>query len=287
MPLEWPPRALTVSVHSSLLRRATEPMSRPAVAHQPFEIERGVGLAAFLDQRLAADRDRAAILLVAGQEDGDVGILQRSRGLHRAQRGEHHHHAALVVARAGPFAVIAAAGPVLERAVGLEHRVEMADQQQLLAASRACARRCGPTRLAALMSSHSTVKPERLEFGAHHLADRLRPRPAFSVPLFWLTSFSSSATCRACSASTVRDHPRFGGGERGGGGGGEQQSGERRSGNVSSPQPSGARRQFNRKRAKLFAVLFITIQVISCDSGGWHAGTIGQRNMISANWSTR
>ena len=69
---------------------------------QPFEVERDVGPLAGLDQRPARDLDRIArIFLVAGEHDRDVGTLQRAGGLHRAERGDHHRHAALVVARAG------------------------------------------------------------------------------------------------------------------------------------------------------------------------------------------
>ncbi len=56
----------------------------------------------------------------------------------------------------GPIAVIAAPFPALERAVGLEHRVEMADQQQPLAAAIALVRRDDVARAARLRACRST-----------------------------------------------------------------------------------------------------------------------------------
>ena len=86
--------------------------------------------------------DRSAgILFVAGHVKFDVGSLQRSRRLHRAQRRDDDDHPALVVASAGAFAHIALADECLERRVGFEHRVEMADQQQALAVRLAGVRR--------------------------------------------------------------------------------------------------------------------------------------------------
>ena len=59
-----------------------------------------------------------------------------------------------------------------------------------------------PARPAAFMSTHSTAKPSASNSGR-----TIRPTastPArLSDPLFWLTSFSSSASERPCSASTV------------------------------------------------------------------------------------
>ena len=53
------------------------------------------------------------------------------------------------------------------------------------------------------MSIQSTLKPN-----GSSSARSIRPTAStpgrFSVPLFWLTHFSSMATVRACSASTVR-----------------------------------------------------------------------------------
>src|SRR6185503_16015373 len=66
--------------------------------------------------------------------DGDVRGLQRARRLHRAQRGDDYRNPALVVARARPMGAVAVLLPALERRIGLEHRVEMGDQQQPLAA---------------------------------------------------------------------------------------------------------------------------------------------------------
>lgn len=108
---------------------------------QPFEIERGVRSPARGNQVAARKSDgNAIILLVAGQHDLNVRALQRSGGVHGAERGDHHRHPALVVAGAGADAFIAAPFPALEGAVRLEHRVEMADEEQALAAAIALVR---------------------------------------------------------------------------------------------------------------------------------------------------
>src|SRR6185312_3101619 len=51
-----------------------------------LEIERGVGALAFRDEVAAGNRERpTGVFLVPGQEDRDVGVLERAGGLHRAQ----------------------------------------------------------------------------------------------------------------------------------------------------------------------------------------------------------
>ena len=105
------------------------------VPREVFEIERDVGLSAFGDEVAARNGQRVAgILLVAGQENRDVGILERSGGLHGAKRGDDHRDPAFVVAGArAERAVGAVGGPALERRIGLEHGIEVRDQEQPLA----------------------------------------------------------------------------------------------------------------------------------------------------------
>ena len=59
-----------------------------------------------------------------------------------------------------------------------------------------------PDRLAALMSSHSTLKPKGSS-SVRIISDTAFTPVKFIVPLFWLTRRSSSATERSYSASTV------------------------------------------------------------------------------------
>ena len=125
-------------------------------------------------RRASVDRV-AAILLVAGQHDLDVGVLQRPGGLHRAQRGDHDHHAALVVADAGPLAVVAVAG----RSAGTGESgsntvsrwpissIRLPRPLPLWVATR------WPARPVSAIGDPPHREAERLELGAHHRADRL------------------------------------------------------------------------------------------------------------------
>jgi hypothetical protein len=71
---------------------------------------------------------------------------------------------------ARPDAAIALALPTLERAVGLEHRVQMADQQQLLAAPGMARHEVtGPARRLHVDPLH--LEAQRLQLGADHVAD--------------------------------------------------------------------------------------------------------------------
>ncbi len=102
----------------------------------------------------------------------------------------------------GPVARLPARVEALERAVGLEHRVEMADQEDVAAAAAMGGDdMAGAAGLAHVDPAH--LEAERLELGAHHLADRARRPSRLRVPLFRLTSRSSRATWRSASRSTA------------------------------------------------------------------------------------
>ena len=103
----------------------------------------------------------------------------------------------------GAGGAVAVAGEGLERAVGLEHRVEMADQEDALAAPVAAVD--GDDMAGAAGGVHvdpAHLEAQRRELGADHLADRVTPA-RFSVPLFWFTRRSSRAIVRSSSPSTV------------------------------------------------------------------------------------
>ena len=105
----------------------------------------------------------------------------------------------------GPLRQIAFAGPALERRIRLEHRVEMGDQQQPLAAPGCPMWRATrwPGAAGRLHVDPFGLEAELLELGLDHPAHRLDPGK-FIVPLFWSTQRWSMAVVRACSASTVR-----------------------------------------------------------------------------------
>ena len=177
MPLEWPVRPRVVSVQVLELRRATVPRSWPSFRGQSLELEREIRLAAGGDQIAAGDGKRAAgPLLVAGQNHGDVDPAQQPRLMKRAQRREHDDVAALHVVGAGAGRAIALPAPALERARRLEHRVEMADQQNMarrVAAVSAAKRAVGGDEMAGAAGlghvDPAHLHPDRLEFGAQKL----------------------------------------------------------------------------------------------------------------------
>src|SRR5436190_7707798 len=104
------------------------------VDDQAFVIERDIGPFALGDEVAAGDVDRvAAVFFVAGEDDADIGILERAGGLHGAQCGDHHRHPALVVAGPRPLGPVALARPLLEGRVRFEYRVEVTDEEQALA----------------------------------------------------------------------------------------------------------------------------------------------------------
>ena len=152
-----------MSVQLPELRRAIE----------PFEVQCDIGALAGGDQVAAGELDRvAAVLLVAGQDDFDVRALERSGGFHRPKRGHHHRHAALVVARARPLAVIAFPGPALEGTVGFVDRVEVTDEEEPLGAPPSFVTRNDVARAARrLHVDPFDLEAQRLQLGAEHLAD--------------------------------------------------------------------------------------------------------------------
>ena len=101
-------------------------------------------------------------------------VFQRAGGLHGAQGRYDHDHAALVVACAGAGGFIALALEFLERAVGLEHRIKMGDQQHFLAAF--FARLCRHQMAGAPGLCHVgplDLEAQWLQFSPHHVAHGL------------------------------------------------------------------------------------------------------------------
>ena len=134
----------------------------------------------------------------------DIGVFQRSRSLHCAQRSDDDDHPALVVARARAFGFITFAHEALKGTVFFEHRIEMCDQQQFfctLLCPTLLATRC-PARPAFAMSSHWTLKPSGSS-SARIISDTAFTPSKFIVPEFWFTSRSSNATERSYSVSTT------------------------------------------------------------------------------------
>ena len=152
---------------------------------QVLELQRVVGHASGFDQIAPRDRQRRPRpFLIAGQYDGEIGFGQRSRRLHGPHRRDDHHHTALVVADAGAGRPRALADKGLKRALHLEHRVQMPDQQDV--APPTCMRgdqMAGPPGLAHV--DPADLEPQRLQLGPDHVADDLHPgrvqRPAVLV----------------------------------------------------------------------------------------------------------
>ena len=132
---------------------------------------------AFLPSATRSRREIASglsgVLFVAGEEHGDVGVLQRSRGLHRPQRGDDHRDPALVVARAR------ARAPCRPRAssAGTANPARTPYRDAPISSSRLPVRLPAwratrwPARPAAPMSIHWVVKPSCSELGRDHVAD--------------------------------------------------------------------------------------------------------------------
>ena len=102
------------------------------IARAVLEADRGVGAARRLDERRSRRRQRLARrFLVTRHHDRDVHPLQQARGVERLQRLDDDDVAAFHVddARARRRALV---DPLerLERAVGRENRVEVADQDE-------------------------------------------------------------------------------------------------------------------------------------------------------------
>ena len=218
-------RPVVVRVQLDELRRATVPNSRSALPRQILEFERVIGGSAGRDQIGAGGRDRRSRpLLVAGQDDGDVGAVERSGRLHRAKRGDDHDEPAFVVADAGPGGAVAPALEALERAVRLEHGVEMADQQHVaprplagrdeMAGAAGCAH-VGP----------ADVEAERLQLGADQRPDLRDPGEVQSAAVHVHQPFEQRHMPVRLGLDRLR-HPALLGAQLGGGGGGDGQSGQ-------------------------------------------------------------
>src|SRR4249920_1519576 len=74
------------------------------------------------------------VLFVPVQDDRDVGILECSSGVKRAQRADHNRESILHVVDAGTFCLVAMAHELLKWTVFLKDRIHVPDQQDPLAA---------------------------------------------------------------------------------------------------------------------------------------------------------
>ena len=125
----------TRSVHPLELRRATTPNSTSPL-REPASKPSAMSLwRAELDQVAARDVERTAgALLVAGEDDADRDVVERAGLVQRLERLDDDDVAALHVGDARAARDIAVAFEGLERAVLLEDRVQMTDQEEPLAA---------------------------------------------------------------------------------------------------------------------------------------------------------
>ena len=174
MPLEWPVRPRVRSVQLVELRRAMVPKSRPSSR------ARFSNSSATSALRPASIRSRRATATgEPGRSSSPVKttMMSASRRVPAAcialKRRDDHRIAALAVADARAGGAVAVPREALERRIRLEHRVEMADQQQALALPAAAVGgddMAGAAGLAHVDPAH--LEAERLELGPHHLADR-------------------------------------------------------------------------------------------------------------------
>ena len=193
--------AFTRSCHPVVPRRAiTAVRGSPGPSSKPMAMSAAFA-AATSASRAAAER-LAGQLLVAGHDDAQVQRVERAGGLQAPS-------ARWIITTSPPFMSMMP-GPrarllvdpleALERAVRLEHGVEMADEQDARArARRARATRC-PARLNAAPSTHRVVKPSASS-SARNTSPTARTPAKFIVPLLMLTTRSSSAS--ACGVAGV------------------------------------------------------------------------------------
>jgi hypothetical protein len=188
MPLEWPVRPVARTSQLPELRRAIEPMSRPFSCDQPLEIERHVGALAGGDQVAARDLDRVAgILLVAGEDDLDVGVFSVPAACIARSAATITTMPPLSSPTPGPSAV----SPLRTKRWNGESgsntvsrwpisSMRLPRPLPLCVATMCPARPVSP-------SAPSAPEAERLQLGPHHPPDRLHAG-RFSVPLFWFTN---------------------------------------------------------------------------------------------------
>ena len=237
MPLEWPLLAVTVSVQLSELRRAVEPMSR---AVRPCTSpSKSSATSAHLP---AAIRSRRAISIglphPPRRRSGTTvmsAFLSVPARLHRAQRGDHHRHAALVVAGARALRRHCRGGP--SAGTASPARTPCRDGRS---AACACRGRCPcgvatrwPARPVALHVDPLDREAQRLELGAEHLADRLDAREVQRAAVLVDPFSRASRRCAPARHRRCAIMRLLGAAERGGGGRGdraERKRGERRSG---------------------------------------------------------
>jgi hypothetical protein len=122
---------------------------------------------------------------------------------------------------------IALAGEALEGRIRLEHRVEMAAQEDALAASVAAMDRdemAGPARLAHVHPAH--LEAQRLQLGAHHLARRAHAGEVERAAVLVHQSLEQREIAIGIAPDRLDDTP-LGGRERGLAGNGGRGGGEK------------------------------------------------------------
>ncbi len=127
-------------------RAAAADDGRSRIAGAVLEADRDVDALRGRDERGARDILRiAGRLLVPGHHDRHVHAVERARGLERLERLHDDDVAALHVDDAGP-AGLALVQPLelLKRAVGLEHGVEVANEEKRAGPAAPAPRRDGP-----------------------------------------------------------------------------------------------------------------------------------------------
>jgi hypothetical protein len=143
------------------------------VGDAALKTECGVAALRQRTHRGARGGDRlAGVFFVAAEQDGNRGTLERTGTLQGMQGGDHDHVAAFHVGHALAADAAVFLFPHRHRAAGLEHGVEVAQQQQALAFAR-CAR-AGGQQVAGTAHRRRHVDPagleaERIEMSAEQL----------------------------------------------------------------------------------------------------------------------
>ena len=161
---------VTVRVQAVVPRRPMTALLR--IAGAILEADRDIHALRRRDERRARHILRiAGRLLVAGHHDRHVHAVERASGLQRLQRLDDDDVAALHVddARTAGLALVQPL-ELLKRTVGLEHGVEMADQENAPARPRALGDEMSGA-LERRSVDPAGREPQRVELGGEQLAD--------------------------------------------------------------------------------------------------------------------